>query len=304
MRLGSFAKNEEGAPTRAGLFVDAGAVDLALADPALSPDLLANLAGDAAATLAAGERIAARHAQGDLPGEAFVPAPAMRFKAPLRPGKMICVGGNYEDYRRILNLPDLPVPAFFLKSPDTVIAHDEAVKIPDGYGVFYQEWELSCVIGARCRGVSPAEAAEVILGYTIVNDITGHTLENLGPRPYHMLGKNMDTFAPMGPWIVTKGALGKDVYELDARRWRNGELVVQSNTREMRRSFEEIVSYVSNFMTLYPGDVVTGASPPAGPIEPGDVIEVEFEGVGKLRNTVVRADDIDPVFGAKIGIEA
>lgn len=299
MRLGSFVEDGRDAPARAGLFVDGGVVDIARADPALPSGLLDIVAGGPDALA----RVAALDRPGASRGGAFLADAAIRPRAPLRPGKMICVGGNYEDYRRILNLPNLPVPAFFLKSPDAVIAHDETVEIPDGYGVFYQEWELSCVIGARCRGVSPEGAADAILGYTIVNDITGHTLENLGPRPYHMLGKNMDTFAPMGPWIVTKDAVPKNVYELDARRWVNGELVCESNTREMVRSFEEIVSYVSNFMTLYPGDVVTGASPPAGPIEPGDVIEVAFEGIGKLRNTVERAEAIDPVFGARIGID-
>ncbi|HEX7073947.1 MAG TPA: fumarylacetoacetate hydrolase family protein [Hyphomicrobiaceae bacterium] len=300
MRLGSFQRNTGEQGPRVGLFLDDGVVDVGRANPDIPSDVRGILAGGER-QLAALEAILSQHQKGALPQDAFVPFDQLRFRPPVRPGKIICVGGNYEDYRRILKLPDLPVPAFFLKSPDAVIAHDEEVQIPEGYGIFYQEWELSCVIGRQCRRVSEQEARDCIAGYTIVNDITGHTLETLGPRPYHMLGKNMDTFAPIGPWIVARDSLAKDVYQLRARRWRNNELVCESSTREMRRSFEEIIVYVSNFMTLYPGDIVTGASPPAGPIEPGDVIEVEFEAVGRLRNTVGRAD-ADPIYGERIGI--
>ncbi|MEW5423300.1 fumarylacetoacetate hydrolase family protein [Amorphus sp. 3PC139-8] len=301
MKLGSFGSGDRATEFRAGLFVDGGVIDIAAARPDLSSSLLQILqSGEGAIETV--RQIAREADEGALPAGAFLESSGIRYGAPIRPGKMICVGGNYEDYRRILNLPELPVPAFFLKSPDCVVAHDDNVEIPEGYGVFYQEWELSCVIGQKCRHVSEDEAEKAIFGYTIVNDITGHTLENLGPRPYHMLGKNMETFAPVGPWILAKEALPKSVYDLQARRWRNGELVCESSTREMRRSFAEIISYVSNFMTLYPGDIVTGASPPAGPIEAGDEIEVEFEGVGRLRNQVVRAD-IDPSYGRLIGIE-
>jgi 2-keto-4-pentenoate hydratase/2-oxohepta-3-ene-1,7-dioic acid hydratase in catechol pathway len=300
MKLGSFQRKGGGQEIRAGIFVDDGVIDLSVASPGTPRDMRDILAGGDN-QIAALEAVLRKHQESGSPDGAFVPMAQARFKAPLRPGKLVCVGGNYEDYRRILKLPDLPVPAFFLKSPDAVIAHEEAIEIPEGYGVFYQEWELSCVIGKPCRRVTQQQARDYIVGYTILNDITGHTLENLGPRPYHALGKNMETFAPIGPWIVTKAGLAKDVYQLRATRRRNNELVCESNTSEMRRSFEEIVSYVSNFMTLYPGDIVTGASPPAGPIEPGDVVEVEFEGVGVLRNTVTRAE-IDPVYGEKIGI--
>jgi 2-keto-4-pentenoate hydratase/2-oxohepta-3-ene-1,7-dioic acid hydratase in catechol pathway len=300
MKLGSFQKKSGGQETRAGIFVDDGVIDLSVASPEAPSDLRAMLAGGES-QIAALEVVLRKYQERGSSDGGFVPMAEVRFKPPLRPGKIICVGGNYEDYRRILKLPDLPVPAFFLKSPDSVIAHEEAIEIPEGYGIFYQEWELSCVIGKQCRRVSQREAHDCIVGYTILNDITGHTLENLGPRPYHMLGKNMDTFAPIGPWIVTKAGLAKDVYQLRATRRRNNELVCESSTSEMRRSFEEIVSYVSNFMTLYPGDIITGASPPAGPIEPGDVVEVEFEGIGVLRNVVTRAE-IDPIYGEKIGI--
>jgi acylpyruvate hydrolase len=213
------------------------------------------------------------------------PVAEVRFRAPLRPPKLICVGGNYEDYRKLIGLPPSPVPLMFLKSPAAVIGHGEAVKIPDGYGIFYHEWEFSCVMAKPCRGIRPDQVNEHIFGYTIVNDITGRSLEAT-ERELQPLGKNMDTFAPMGPWIVTRDAMPANLYGLRTIRRRNGKVECESNTSNMRRTFEEIVAYVANFMTLEAGDVITTATPPSGPFYPGDVIEAEIEGIGVLRNPV------------------
>lgn len=126
---------------------------------------------------------------------------------------------------------------------------------------------------------------EVIFGYTILNDITARSLEATN-REFQPWGKNIDTFAPMGPWIVTPDAMPKDLYRLRTLRRRNGKLECASNTSNMRLGFGEIIEFVSNFWTLEPGDVVTTATPPAGPFELGDVIEAEIEGIGVLRNSV------------------
>ncbi len=229
------------------------------------------------------------------------PVSEVRFRAPLRPPKLICVGGNYEDYRKLIGLPPSPVPLMFLKSPAAVIGHQETIRIPNGYGIFYHEWEFSCVMARPCRGIRPDQVNEHVFGYTIVNDITGRSLEAT-ERELQPLGKNMDTFAPMGPWIVTPDAMPANLYGLRTIRRRNGKVECESNTSNMRRSFEEIVAYVANFMTLEAGDVVTTATPPSGPFYPGDVIEAEIEGVGILTNPV-EGIDVDTQYARDIQLK-
>ena len=226
---------------------------------------------------------------------------AIRFRASHRPPKLICIGGNYEDYRKLIGLPPSPVPLMFLKSPNAVVGHMEAVRIPTGYGVFYHEWEFSCVISRPCKGISRDAVNDHIFGYTIVSDITGRSLEAT-ERELQPLGKNMDTFAPMGPWIVTRDEMPKDLYSLRTTRRRNGVVECESNTSNMRRSFEEIVAYVANFMTLEAGDVITTATPPSGAFHPGDIIEADIEGIGILTNPV-EAVDIDTQYARDIQLK-
>jgi 2-keto-4-pentenoate hydratase/2-oxohepta-3-ene-1,7-dioic acid hydratase in catechol pathway len=219
-----------------------------------------------------------------VPACAF-PVSRVVFRAPHRPPKIICTGVNYEDYRKLIGLPYSAVPLVFLKSPSAVIGHGETIFLPEGYGVFYHEWEFSCIISKRCKFVEKEEAKEVIFGYTILNDITARSLEATS-REFQPWGKNIDTFAPMGPWVVTPEEMPANRYRLKTLRRRNGKVECESNTANMRRGFEEIIEFVSNFWTLEPGDVITTATPPAGPLEPGDVIEAEVEGIGVLRNPV------------------
>jgi len=210
----------------------------------------------------------------------------VRLRAPIPdPPKIVCTGLNYEDYRAILGLEYLPVPQIFLKAPSSVIGHLEPIVIPEGYGSVFHEYEFSCVIGKRCKDVSKHEAHNMIFGYTILNDITAHHIE-LITREYQQWAKSFDTFAPMGPWIVTSEEMPKNLYNLKILRRKNGKVEFESNTRNMRFHFDDIISFASTFWTLEPGTIVTTASPPAGPIEPGDIIEAEVEGVGVLRNPV------------------
>jgi 2-keto-4-pentenoate hydratase/2-oxohepta-3-ene-1,7-dioic acid hydratase in catechol pathway len=215
------------------------------------------------------------------------------FRASHRPPKMVCTGVNYEDYRKLIGIDYSPVPLTFLKSPSAVIGHNETIYLPVGYGIIYHEWEFSCVISKKCRHVSKEDVDDVIFGYTIVNDITGRSLE-ANNREFQPWGKNMDTFAPMGPWIVTPDDMPEDIYSLKTLRRRNGKLECESNTSNMRLGFGDIIEFVTNFWTLEPGDVVTTATPPAGPIAPGDVIEAEIEGIGVLKN---------PVEGVKVDLK-
>jgi 2-keto-4-pentenoate hydratase/2-oxohepta-3-ene-1,7-dioic acid hydratase in catechol pathway len=213
--------------------------------------------------------------------------PDVKLKAPVMdPSKIVCTGLNYEDYRVKLGLQYLPVPQIFLKAPSSLIGHMETIVIPQGYGVVFHEWEFSCIIAKTCRNVEKEKVGEAIFGYTIFNDITAHDIESKS-RELQPWGKSFDTFAPMGPWIVTPDEMPDHIYNLRMVRRRNGKIETDSNTKNMQFHFDDIISFVSAFWTLNPGDVITTASPPAGPITPGDTIEAEIEGIGVLVNPVI-----------------
>lgn len=218
------------------------------------------------------------------PAEFAVPRSRARLIAPLpNPAKIVCMGLNFEDYRQILGLEYLAVPQLFLKASSAIIGPDATVEIPEGYGSVFHEFEIGAVIRKRLRQVPETEVPDAIFGYTIFNDLVLHDIE-LRTREYQQWAKNCDTFAPMGPWIATAGDVPIEAARMVRRR--NGEVEVTSSTAHMRRAFPEMIAFVASFMTLEPGDIVTSASPPAGPFVPGDVIEVEVEGIGVLRNPV------------------
>jgi 2-keto-4-pentenoate hydratase/2-oxohepta-3-ene-1,7-dioic acid hydratase in catechol pathway len=201
------------------------------------------------------------------------------------PSKIWCCGLNYEDYRRQLGLDFLEAPNIFLKAPTTLVGHDGTVGVPKGYGQVFDEWELTAVVGETLREADPAEAEKGIFGYTIMHDLVFHELE-LSNREYQQWAKNSDGFAPCGPWVVTTDELDLEP-GLVMRRRLNGEVVSESSTEEMRRRPAEIVSFISTFSTLLPGDLVATGTPPAGPCHAGDVIEGEIEGIGTLRARLV-----------------
>jgi 2-keto-4-pentenoate hydratase/2-oxohepta-3-ene-1,7-dioic acid hydratase in catechol pathway len=269
---------------------------------ALVPDDLLIFIGQSEITLPAARQALdfVRQRNYQVPGCAY-PVSQVVFRAPHRPPKIICTGVNYEDYRKLIGLPYSPVPLVFLKSPSAVIGHEETIFLPEGYGVFYHEWEFSCIISKKCKFVEKERANEVIFGYTILNDITARSLEATS-REFQPWGKNIDTFAPMGPWVVTPDEMPKDLYKLKTLRRRNGKVECESNTANMRLGFAEIIEFVSNFWTLEPGDVITTATPPAGPFEPGDVIEAEIEGIGILRNPV-KGLKVNPRFAREVQLK-
>lgn len=238
---------------------------------------------------------------GANPGSYVKSEDQVTFIAPHRPPKIICTGVNYEDYRVMIGMEYSPVPLIFLKSSTAVIGHEETIYLPQDYGVIYHEWEFSCVIGQKCKYVPKEDADRVIFGYTILNDLTGRSLEAVN-REFQPWGKNSDTFAPFGPWIVTPDEMPGDIYNLKTLRRRNGKVECESNTSNMHFSFGDIIEFASNFMTLYPGDIITTATPPAGPIVPGDLIEAEIEGIGVLRNPV-EAVKPDPKFAERIKLD-
>jgi len=315
MKLGSF---EIGGRRRLGAFENGWAIDLNAAYGSLlkekgmsEPEAKANLSlpsdllsfierQEISMSAAKGALDYVRQKNYRLP-ESVYPVSQVTFRASHRPPKIVCTGTNYEDYRRIIGIPFSPVPLVFLKSPSAVIGHEETIYLPTGYGIFYHEWEFSCVISKRCKKVPKERVKEVIFGYTIVDDITARSLEATN-REFQPWGKNMDTFAPMGPWIVTPDEMPKDIYKLKTLRRLNGKVECESNTSNMRLGFGEIIEFVTNFWTLEPGDVVTTATPPAGPFKPGDVIEAEIEGIGILKNPV-EAIEVDPKYAQLIDLK-
>lgn len=211
-----------------------------------------------------------------------VPLDAAEFLPPVPdPSKIWCVGLNFDDYRRQLGLDFLLAPNIFLKAPSALVGHDAAVGVPSGYGTVFHEWELTAVVGRPLREASVEEAHRAIFGYTILHDLTMHEIELIN-RDHQQWAKNVDGFAPCGPWVVTTDELDPSA-GLAMRRRRNGEPQSESSSKEMRHQHPELLSFISTFSTLLPGDLVTGGTPPAGPCGAGDEIEGEIEGIGTLR---------------------
>lgn len=176
-------------------------------------------------------------------------------------------------------MPDEPV--IFLKPDTSVIGHEEAIVSPEGIKELNYEAELLVVIKDRIKDVSVEDAKNHVLGYTCGNDITAKDFMEKG-KPWTK-AKGYDTFMPIGPYIVS----GVDGDNLDIKMYHNGKMTQNSNTSDMVFNVSQIVSYVSHIMTLNPGDIISTGTPPGkGYLKPGDVIEAEIEGIGRLKNFV------------------
>lgn len=201
------------------------------------------------------------------------------------PGKIWCFGLNYDDYRQVLGLEFRDPPGVFLKAPTALVGHGASVGVPVGYGSVFHEWELTAVIGRRLSGATRDEAEAAIAGYTILSDLTMHELE-LSDRRFMQWAKNIDGFAPCGPWITSPEDLDLDA-GVAMRRHKNGELISESTSSRMRYQLPELIEFISAFSTLEPGDLIASGTPPAGGCMPGDVIVGEIEGIGRLETTLV-----------------
>lgn len=217
------------------------------------------------------------------------------------PPKIIGIGLNYEEYRVMLKYPKPDVPLFFFKPNNTLLGHEDYVVIPRGgrwpgtsSKCLFHEFEMAIVIGRRAKDITKEEAPRHVFGVTIFSDITAHDIEMVQPGfvLYQQRSKAFNTFSPMGPWIVTMNEFiqkSVDIHNLNILRRRNGLIEGKSNTKNMIYKAWDIVEFLSEIMTLEPGDIISLGSPPAGPpegLQPGDVIEAELEFVGVLRNYV------------------
>ncbi len=205
----------------------------------------------------------------------------VKLLAPVQPGKIVAVGSNFADRAREAGLPAPAFPLIVLKPPSAVIGPDEAIELPPQSRQVEHSAELAIVIGRRGRWITPDAAPHHILGYTCANDVTARdiiALEGLWTR-----GKSFDTFCPLGPLIST--TLNPNDALITCRV--NGQTRQMTSTHDMLFSAQQIVAFVSSVMTLLPGDVIlTGTPAGAGPLAAGDLVEIEIEGIGILRNHV------------------
>jgi 2-keto-4-pentenoate hydratase/2-oxohepta-3-ene-1,7-dioic acid hydratase in catechol pathway len=222
-----------------------------------------------------------RHTPADL----VIPLSQVQLLAPVRPGKILAAAVNYQSHvqqsRSLLG--DVPArPELFLKPASAVVGPGEPIVLPKGEERVDYEGELVAIIGRPCRRVTPAEALEYVFGYTCGNDVSARTWQRGDLQWWR--AKGADTFAPLGPWIVT----GLNPRRLRLRTRLNGRVVQEASTADLIYGVAELVSFASQIMTLEPGDAIfTGTPGDTGPLRAGDVVEVEIEGIGVLRNSVI-----------------
>jgi 2-keto-4-pentenoate hydratase/2-oxohepta-3-ene-1,7-dioic acid hydratase in catechol pathway len=257
------------------------------------PDVDAALLADEA--VLARVRAAAARA-GALP--ALAPA-GLRIGPPVgRIGKLVCIGLNYHDHARETGAAPPAEPIVFLKAADTVVGPDDVVRIPRGSTQTDWEVELAVVIGreASCLG-SDEEARAAIAGYTVAHDVSERSFQLERGGGQWAKGKNCPTFSPLGPWLVTADEV-PDPQALGLRLWVNGVLRQDGSTAEQIFPVAETVRHVSAFMTLYPGDVLLTGTPagvamgrpePKPYLRPGDVVELEVDGLGRQRQELAAA---------------
>ena len=210
-----------------------------------------------------------------------------RLLPPVRPGKIVCVGLNYqahvaESVTAAATGGEAPrEPLLFFKPPSAVIAHGEAVRYPPGVTRLDPEAELAVVIGRTARRVTPEQAGEAVAGVTCFNDVSARNYQRADGQ--WTRAKGFDSFAPLGPWVVT--GLPTEHRRVECRV--NGVRRQQGDTADLLFPVPVLISFISCIMTLEPDDVIaTGTPAGVGPVEIGDVIEVDVDGVGVLRNPV------------------
>jgi len=206
----------------------------------------------------------------------------LEFRAPVSPSKIVCVGRNYTEHAAELGnkMPDEPL--LFLKAPSAVIANGACIERPPQSQQVEHEGELGVVIGRLARKLSDGEdPLDYVLGYTCVNDVTARDLQRKDVQ--FTRAKSFNTFCPVGPFIVD----GLDPLNLVVTTRVNGSVKQSGRTADMAFSVPFLIRYISNIMTLYPGDLIaTGTPAGVSAMKDGDVVEVEIEGIGVLRNPV------------------
>lgn len=279
-----------------GVKTDSGVIDVAAAGEALGIDVPTSLietievgqpALDAIQSLldaAAGADSAANWTLDEM-GIQYGPAVA-------DPGKIICVGLNYRRHAAETNMPIPETPVLFSKFGNTIAAYGDSVSLPPVAIEYDYEVELGVVIGKSARNVGHEDALDYVLGYVTSNDISVRDLQTRTSQ--WLLGKTLDNFLPVGPYLVTADEVG-DPQHLAIKTWVNGDLRQNSNTGDMIFPVAEIISYISRYFTLEPGDLIVTGTPEGVAmgredkpwLVPGDEVVVEVENLGTLKNVMI-----------------
>ena len=215
-----------------------------------------------------------------------LPLASVKLTAPVAPTKLVCVGRNYAEHAAELGNEVPPEPLIFLKPPSTVVGPDAPVVYPAISQRVDHEGELAVVIGTRCRNLAEEDAMGVVFGYTVANDVTARDLQKSDGQ--WTRGKGFDTFAPVGPWIDTDF----DPSNKAVRCLVNDNVRQDGNTSLLIYSIARVLAHVTRFMTLEPGDLLlTGTPAGVGAVQPGDMMTVEVEGLGRLSNPVIDEEE-------------
>ncbi len=238
-----------------------------------------------------------RQAAEPFAGAVDFPLHAVRLRAPIpNPRKIICLGLNYRDHAEETKSPIPPEPPLFSKYATALIGPGDPILLPSVSSEVDYEVELACVIARRGRHIAKAEALRYVAGYTVFNDVSARDYQMRKPGGQWMVGKTFDTFAPMGPALVTGEEIG-DPHALDIRCTVSGEVLQASNTKHLIFRVPDILAYCSHIFTLEPGDVIATGTPggvgfmrkPPRFLREGDEVVLEIQGIGVLRNPVERA---------------
>jgi 2-keto-4-pentenoate hydratase/2-oxohepta-3-ene-1,7-dioic acid hydratase in catechol pathway len=209
-------------------------------------------------------------------------ASSVRLLAPVLPSKVVAIGRNYAEHASEMggDVPDRPL--LFLKPSTAVIGSGDDIAYPPSSQRVDYEGELAVVVGRLCRDVPEARAMEVVFGYTCANDVTARDQQKADGQ--WSRAKGYDSFCPLGPWIETD----LDTSDLRLTTTLNGEVKQDGSTSQIVHKIPALISYITSCMTLLPGDVVlTGTPAGVGPMQVGDEVAVEIEGIGRLANRVV-----------------
>lgn len=223
-----------------------------------------------------------------------IPLAGATLRPPIpNPSKILCIGLNYRDHAKEGGQPIPEEPVLFAKFPNTLIGHAEAIRLPKVSQKVDYEAELVVVIGKRGRDITEDAAFDHVAGYTVGHDVSARDWQFKGNEKQWTIGKTFDTFAPTGPVLVTKDEI-PDPDNLRIQLRLNGETMQDSNTKEFIFPIPKLIAYLSQVVTLEPGDLIfTGTPPGVGVarkppvfLKPGDLVEVEIEKIGVLANQV------------------
>ena len=213
--------------------------------------------------------------------EANLSISSLKLLPPIQPTKIICVGRNYVSHAEEHDAEVPEIPLIFLKPPSSLIGHGSAIILPPQSSQVEHEAELAVIIGKQGRWISPDEATDYILGYSIANDVTARDLQRQDGQ--WTRGKGFDSFCPLGPWLETDFNPADALLTCNV----NEDTRQMASTRDMVFNIQQIIAFTSSTMTLEPGDLIlTGTPAGVRPLQPNDIIEITIEGIGTLRNQV------------------